>query len=65
MLLTMILNTTQVLIAIPGIMIICPFSSSHFAILIFPIHELRIVEAIQGVFEVEVFLVTRNTIHYS
>jgi hypothetical protein len=27
-------------------MIICPFSSSHFATLIFPIDELRIVEAI-------------------
>jgi hypothetical protein len=40
----MILNTTQVFIAIPipipCIMIICPFSSSHFATQIFPIDEL-------------------------
>jgi hypothetical protein len=40
--LTMILNTTQVFIAIPitCIIIICPFSSSHFATQIFPIDEL-------------------------
>jgi hypothetical protein len=38
--LTTILNTTQVFIAIPCIMIICPFSSSHFATQIFPIDEL-------------------------
>jgi hypothetical protein len=36
------LNTTQVFIAIPipCIMIICPFSSSHFATQVFPINEL-------------------------
>jgi hypothetical protein len=34
------LNTTQVFIAILCIMIICPFSSSHFAKQIFPIDEL-------------------------
>jgi hypothetical protein len=28
---SIILNRTQVFIAIPCIMIICPFSSSHFA----------------------------------
>jgi hypothetical protein len=38
--LMMILNTIQVFIAIPCIMIICPFSSSHFATQIFPIDEL-------------------------
>jgi hypothetical protein len=40
--LTMILNITQVFIAIPipCIMIICPFSSSHFATQIFTIDEL-------------------------
>jgi hypothetical protein len=38
--LAMILNTTQVFIAILCIMIICPFSSSHFATHIFPIDEL-------------------------
>jgi hypothetical protein len=40
--LTMILNTTQVFIAIPipCIMIVCPFFSSHFATPIFPIDEL-------------------------
>jgi hypothetical protein len=38
----MILNITQVFIAIPipCIIIICPFSSSHFATQIFPIDEL-------------------------
>jgi hypothetical protein len=38
----MILNTTQVFIAIPipYIIIICPFSSSHFATQIFPIDKL-------------------------
>jgi hypothetical protein len=38
----MILNTTQVFLAIPipCIMIICPFSSSHFVTQIFPIDEL-------------------------
>jgi hypothetical protein len=38
----MILNTTQVFIAISisCIIIICPFSSSHFATHIFPIDEL-------------------------
>jgi hypothetical protein len=41
----MILNTTQVFTAILCIMIICPFSSSHFATQIFPIEEF-IVEAI-------------------
>jgi hypothetical protein len=37
----MILNITQVFIAIPipCIMIICPFSSSHFATQIFPIEN--------------------------
>jgi hypothetical protein len=37
-----ILNTTQVFIVIPipCITIICPFSSSHFAAQIFPIDEL-------------------------
>jgi hypothetical protein len=42
----MILNTIQVFIAIPCIMIIRPFSSSHLATVIFPIDKLRIVEAI-------------------
>jgi hypothetical protein len=38
----MTMNTTQVFTAIPipCIMIICPFSSSHFATQIFPIDEL-------------------------
>jgi hypothetical protein len=35
-----ILKRTQVFIAIPCIMIICPFSSSHFATQIFPVDEL-------------------------
>jgi hypothetical protein len=37
-----VLNITQVFIPIPipCIMIICPFSSSHFATQIFPIDEL-------------------------
>jgi hypothetical protein len=38
--LTIILNTTQVFIAILCIMIVCPFSSSYFATQIFPIDEL-------------------------
>jgi hypothetical protein len=39
-------HNTSFQFTVPCIMIICPFSSSHFATLIFPIDELRIVEAI-------------------
>jgi hypothetical protein len=35
-----VLNTTLVCIAIPCIMIVCPFSSSDFATQTFPIDEL-------------------------
>jgi hypothetical protein len=59
----MILNTTQVFIAILCIMIICPFSSSHFAIQIFPIIENYVLNP-TFIYKLTIFVVSLSFILY-